>query len=70
MEDYVLIPVAAKELGVSRQTLWRYVTHDRLPAEKVGRDYVIRREDLDEFKANRKPAGRPRKPSPPPPASR
>lgn len=64
MEDYVLIPVAAKELGVSRQTLWRYVSKERLPAERVGRDYVIRREDLEAFKATRKPAGRPRKPAP------
>jgi excisionase family DNA binding protein len=65
MEDYVLIPVAANEIGVSRQTLWRYVNAGRLPAEKIGRDFVIRREDLEAFKAARKPAGRPRKQAPP-----
>lgn len=64
MEDYVLIPVAAKELGVSRQTLWRHVDAGRLPAERIGRDFVIKRSDLDAFKANRKPAGRPRKQRP------
>lgn len=60
----MLIPVAAKEIGVSRQTLWRYVSNGRLPAKKVGRDFMIRREDLAAFDAARKPAGRPRKAAP------
>lgn len=63
VDDVVLIPEAAKQLGISRQTLWRHVAAGRLPATKVGRDYVIRRADLAAFDAARqKTPGRPRKP--------
>ena len=63
MDDVVLIPEAAKQLGISRQTLWRHVHAGRLPAMRVGRDYVIRRADLATFEAQRqKTPGRPRKP--------
>lgn len=67
MEDVVLIPEAARTLGMSRQTLWRHVDRGHLKAEKLGRDYVIRRDDLAAFQAERQKApGRPRKqPTPP-----
>lgn len=62
----VLIPEAAKLLGMSRQTLWRHVDRGHLPARRLGRDYVIRRVDLEAFEAERqKTPGRPRKPTPP-----
>jgi excisionase family DNA binding protein len=62
MEDFVLIPEAAQELGISRQTLWRHVRRGHLPATKVGRDYAILRADLDAFEAQRqKTPGRPPK---------
>jgi excisionase family DNA binding protein len=65
VEDVVLIPEAARMLGVSRQTLWRHIDRGHLPAKKMGRDYVIKRVDLVAFEAERQKApGRPRKPTP------
>jgi excisionase family DNA binding protein len=65
MEDFVLIPKAAEELGISRQTLWRHVKRGHLKAKKVGRDYVIERADLAAFEATRqKEPGRPPKSAP------
>lgn len=57
----MLIPEAAQMLGMSRQTLWRHVKRGHLEAEKVGRDYVIKRAKLEAFDAERqKTPGRPR----------
>lgn len=58
----VLIPAAAAEANVTRATLWRYVKAGVLPAQKLGRDWVIRRADFEVWKAKRRKAGRPPKP--------
>lgn len=52
---------AARELNVSRVTAWRHVQSGRLKARKVGPIYLVKRADLEDFKANRRPIGRPRK---------
>lgn len=65
-DELLSIPVAAKELGMTRASLWRYVDAEKLPAEKYGRDWLIRREDLEKFDRERRPPGRPRKPTPKP----
>lgn len=67
-EDDVLISVAdaASLLGVNRATVWRYITlaEDPLPAERVGREFVLWRSDVEAFmpKANRRRGPKPRKP--------
>lgn len=50
---------AAAALGVSERRIRGLITDGRLPAEKIGRDYVIKEVDL-ELVRERKP-GRPRK---------
>jgi excisionase family DNA binding protein len=37
---------AAERLGISIPRIHQLINEERLPAEKVGRDYVIREEDL------------------------
>jgi excisionase family DNA binding protein len=51
---------AAKELGVTVQRVHQLITEGSLPAQKVGRDYIIQDGDL-KLVSNRRPAGRPPK---------
>lgn len=65
---------AATLLGVDRVTVWRYITleEDPLPAERIGREFVLWQSDVEAFKpkAHRRRGPKPRKPSPPaPPAA-
>jgi excisionase family DNA binding protein len=50
---------AAKRLGVTVRRVQALITAGRLSAEKFGRDYMIREEDLEAVR-ERKP-GRPKK---------
>jgi excisionase family DNA binding protein len=50
---------AADRLGVTRRRIQELIQLDRLPARKIGRDYVIRESDL-KLVEERKP-GRPRR---------
>ncbi len=50
---------AGKKLGISRIRVRQLINKGRLPAEKVGRDWVIKEKDLKKV-MNRKP-GRPKK---------
>jgi excisionase family DNA binding protein len=50
---------AAERLGVSVTRVQQLILAERLPAEKMGRDYFIKEDDL-KLVADRKP-GRPRK---------
>jgi excisionase family DNA binding protein len=51
---------AAARLGVTMKRVQAMIRAQRLPAQKVGRDYIIQEIDL-KIVADRKP-GRPRKP--------
>lgn len=49
---------AAERLGVSLSRVHQLINEERLPAEKMGRDYVIKEEDLklvEERKVGRPP---------------
>lgn len=51
---------AADELGVHYQTAYRWVRSGRLPASRIGGQYLVERTDLDELSAARsKPEGTP-----------
>ena len=50
----------AAELDVSKTVVWRQITAGRLPAEKFGRDWLIKREDFEQFRQIRRERGRPR----------
>jgi excisionase family DNA binding protein len=60
MNEYLITTVeAARRLGVSRRRIQQYITEDRLPARKLGRDLWIDVRDLAAFQ--RRPTGRPAK---------
>jgi len=50
---------AGEKLGVTRKRVFQLIQDGRLPAQKLGRDYVIDEEDLKLVK--NRPPGRPRK---------
>ena len=47
-KDYLSIPQLAKELGVSRVSIFHKVKKGMIKARKIGRNYVIARSDLNE----------------------
>ena len=53
VEEMLTVPQAAKELGLGRQEVSRKCQVGILRATKVGRDYLIRRTDLERFKKRR-----------------
>ena len=59
--ELVGVTVAAKELHLSRNRVRQLIKAGRLPAQKIGREYAITREDLEAFKAVDRPVGRPPK---------
>jgi excisionase family DNA binding protein len=64
-EEWMRTDEVAAELEVSKTVVWRQIQAGRLPAEKFGRDWRIRREDFEHFRALRRARGRPRKPADP-----
>jgi len=48
-------------LGITRRGVHSLIKRNRLPAEKIGRDWIIRSEDLQEYWKRRRPPGRPSK---------
>ena len=59
MRNMLTTKEAAARLGISRRRVNDFISEARLPAEKVGRDHLIKESDL-RLVADRKP-GRPKK---------
>ena len=55
----VTIPEAAERLGLSVAMVRRYCAQGKLPAQKVGKGWVIRRWELERFAINPRHSGRP-----------
>lgn len=60
---FLTTPEVAKRLGITLARVQQLIWKGRLPAQKIGRDYVINEDDL-KLVADRKP-GRPAKASKP-----
>ncbi len=58
------LPEAAELLGVHRTRAWQYVRDGVLTSRKVGRDYVVKRDEVLRLKAHPPRRGRPPKPAP------
>jgi excisionase family DNA binding protein len=55
------VPEAAERLGLSIAMVRRYCAQGQLPAQKLGRDWAIRRRDIEQFAAAPRRSGRPRR---------
>ncbi len=55
---------AARELGITRAVLWRHVKAGHIAAQQIGRFYVIAEAEVERFRLERRPPGRPRQSSP------
>lgn len=53
------VTIAARELGLSTSRVRELIKLDRLPAQRIGREFAITREDLEAFKLIDRPVGRP-----------
>jgi excisionase family DNA binding protein len=52
---------ASEILGISMQRVRDLIHDDQIEAEKIGRDWIIKTEDLEKFQENRRGPGRPAK---------
>jgi excisionase family DNA binding protein len=60
MKNTLLTTIQAGEmLNVSRKMIIKLINEGRITAEKLGRDYVISRDEVERYQRERKPAGRP-----------
>lgn len=57
--DILTTNEAAQILGVSQKMVQSLIKRGRLPAEKIGRDWMIRREDAESHERGK--GGRPKK---------
>jgi excisionase family DNA binding protein len=58
---YATIPVAARALNLKPDTVRRYCNRGMLKAQRIGWTLLISQAELDRFKRERKPRGRPKK---------
>ncbi len=57
--NFLTTTEAAALLGLSIKTVQSLITRGRLPAEKIGRDWMIKREDVRNHKRGK--GGRPKR---------
>lgn len=54
LHDFYLMGDAARALGVSRITLWRWIKADKLQTYRIGREVLIEREVVDRLRKERR----------------
>ena len=52
-DNYLTISEAAKQLKVTRQTISRWIAKGYVPAEKIGRETLIKKKDLHQYHRRR-----------------
>ena len=60
MSEFLTTKEIAEKLGVSVRRVRQYIENNQLKAEKIGRDYMVRENELKNIQINEK-AGRPKK---------
>jgi len=58
--QYLTIQEVADKLGVQRQRIYQLISDGILPADKLGRDWLVKEESVDEYLKIRRPVGYPR----------
>ena len=48
-DKYFSVSQAAKELGVTRQTVHRWIADGKVPAEKIGRETLVQKRKIRQF---------------------
>jgi len=54
---------AAKALGLAHRTVLKYIERGKIKAHKFGRDWQIDAAEVERYRRERKPVGRPKKES-------
>ena len=57
-KDFYTLPEVAAIKGCTRIAVFQAVQDGRLPAMKIGRQWVVRARDLDKYEPTRGPGGR------------
>ena len=60
-EEQLTLPQVARLLGLNPSTIRLWVTEQRLPAERVGRRWMVRRGDLEQMLADQPKIGHPKR---------
>lgn len=48
-DEYFTISEAARELGVTRQTISRWISQDKIKGERIGKETLIKKKDLFDY---------------------
>jgi excisionase family DNA binding protein len=51
--DLMSLSKGAKALGMSRQYLWMLIQMGRIPGVQIGKQYVVKREDLETYQRSK-----------------
>lgn len=57
--DYLPYEEAAAKLGLSKESLRRYIHGGKIEAEKLGRTYFVHVREVSRYQSERQPVGRP-----------
>ena len=61
-DEQLTLPQVARLLGLNPSTIRLWVNEQRLPAERVGRRWMVRRGDLEQMLADQPKLGHPKRP--------
>lgn len=48
-DEYFTVTQAAGKLGVTRQTVYRWIAEGKLPTERIGREVLIKRDEVKRY---------------------
>jgi excisionase family DNA binding protein len=51
-DDLLTVDQVADKLCITKQTVWKYIRDERIPATNFGKYYRIKRSDLEQFILN------------------